>query len=128
MRARPLKILIVENHEDTLTFLSQYLEECGREVRSARRMDSALEMLAGGKFDILLCDIGLPDGDGWQLMRRLGELETAPPFSIAMSGYSTRTEIEKSRSAGFRHHLIKPFLPEELDALLSEASEMLDKN
>lgn len=128
MPARPLKIFLVENHDDTLTYLAGYLQDCGHEVQSAKGMGPALEALAATEVDVLISDIGLPDGDGWQLMRRVGELKTVQPFGIAMSGYSTRADIEKSRSAGYKHHLIKPFLPEELDVLIAEAAAQIGKN
>lgn len=128
MAVRPLKIFLVENHDDTLTYLARYLQDCGHQVQSAKGMGPALEVLSGCEFDVLISDIGLPDGDGWQLMRRLGEMKSPPPFSIAMSGYSTSSDIEKSRLAGYQHHLVKPFLPEELDQLIEKAAARAEKN
>ncbi len=122
MSFRPLKIFLVENHEDTLTYLSGYLKDCGHDVQTARNVADALQLLAAAEVDVLISDIGLPDGDGWQLMQRLAEMKTPAPYAIAMSGYSTRSDIGKSRLAGYQHHLVKPFLPEELDALLKEAA------
>ncbi len=121
MPSRPLKICLVENHDDTLVFLTRYLSDCGHEVQSVKGMGRALEYLASTDIDVLISDIALPDGDGWQLMRRVGEMKAPLPFSIAMSGYGTRSDMEKSRLAGYRHHLVKPFLPEELDVLIKEA-------
>jgi CheY-like chemotaxis protein len=117
-----MKIFLVENHIDTLTYLSSYLRACGHEVDTARDMASALEAVPDGDFDVLLCDIGLPDGDGWQLMRAVCERCDPPPFGVAMSGYGMKNDIEKSVAAGFRHHLVKPFLPADLDAVLREAA------
>lgn len=118
-----MKIFLVENHNDTLTYLSSYLEACGHVVESARDMTSALKVVPSSKPDVLICDIGLPDGDGWQLMRAVCEQCDPPPFGVAMSGYGMRADIDKSLAAGFRHHLVKPFLPSDLDAVLREASE-----
>jgi len=118
-----LRILLVENHEDTLKYLTRYLEKQGHEVCAARDMASAIKALSSSKFDVLISDIGLPDGDGWQLIR---EIETKP-FGIAMSGFGTRSDREKSLAAGFRHHLAKPFLPEDLDALLADAAAHLEQ-
>ncbi|MFA7234260.1 MAG: response regulator [Terrimicrobiaceae bacterium] len=128
MSSCPLRIFLVENHDDSLACLTGYLENCGYEVQGARSMDSALRVLAAGQVDVLICDIGLPDGDGWQLMRRVGEMKGPSPFGIAMSGYGTRSDIEKSRLAGYRHHLVKPFLPEELDTLIKAATAQAGKN
>ena len=120
---RPLKILLVENHEDTLKYLARYLQIQGHEVCGTRDMASAIEALSASKFDILISDIGLPDGDGWQLIR---QLETKP-FCIAMSGFGTHSDREKSLAAGYKHHLTKPFLPDDLDALLASAAAQLQK-
>lgn len=127
MSDRTLKIFLVENHDDTLTYLAEYLEECGHEVRSAKSMDAALQALSNEPVDLLISDIGLPDGDGWQLMHKIREMKLSTPFSIAMSGYSTRADIEKSRLAGYQYHLIKPFLPDELDVLIKEAATTYQK-
>ncbi|GAT33906.1 two-component system, chemotaxis family [Terrimicrobium sacchariphilum] len=120
-RGRALSIFIVENHEDTLQYLGKYLSMVGHSVRSARDMASALEDLRSVPVDVLISDIGLPDGDGWELMRRIRESGVLP-FGIAMSGYGMRADKEKSLSAGFRHHLVKPFGPDELDTVLKEAA------
>jgi DNA-binding response OmpR family regulator len=120
MKSSPcrLKILLVENHEDTLKYLARYLEIQGHEVSGARDMASAIKALSSSKFDVLISDIGLPDGDGWQLIRQL----EPKPFGIAMSGFGTHSDRQKSLAAGYKHHLTKPFLPEDLDALLAEAA------
>jgi CheY-like chemotaxis protein len=68
---------------------------------------------------VLLCDIGLPDADGWELLVALGD--SRPPFCIAMTGYGAAADVQRSRNAGFHHHLTKPFLPAHLDALLAKA-------
>jgi len=69
--------------------------------------------------DVVISDIGLPDGSGWELPQRL----TLPyrPFAIAMSGFGMREDRERSRAAGYRHHLVKPMDLEALEALLIEA-------
>ncbi|HEY5743464.1 MAG TPA: response regulator [Terrimicrobiaceae bacterium] len=116
-----LTILLVENHEDTLKYLAKYLEMQGHKVCVARDMASASAAISASRFDVLISDIGLPDGDGWQLIRQLDP----KPFGIAMSGYGTSADRERSLAAGYRHHLIKPFLPEDLDELLVEAARQL---
>ncbi len=127
MTSYPLKIFIVENHDDTLLYLVRYLKDRGHLIQSAKCMMSALDLMPGVDVDVLIVDIGLPDGDGWQLMERIAEMKTPLPFAIAMSGYGTRSDTEKSRKLGYRHHLVKPFLPEELDVLLEEAIEQIRK-
>lgn len=116
-----LNIFLVENHADTLLYLGRYLEQNGHKVRSAREMGTALMELQNEPADVLICDIGLPDGDGWELMEKVSTHDQVP-FGIAMSGYSSRSDREKSLASGFRYHLVKPFLPEDLDALLQKAA------
>jgi CheY-like chemotaxis protein len=118
----PLQIFIVENHEDTLKYLRMYLETLGHIVASATSMAEALEKIPQQKIDLLLSDIGLPDGSGWELLEKL----PASPalFSVAMSGFGMNADRARSRTAGYRHHLIKPFMPDELDSILAEASAL----
>jgi CheY-like chemotaxis protein len=71
---------------------------------------------------VLISDIGLPDGDGWELMERLGSGGQAPRFAIAMSGFGVNADEAKSRAVGYRHHLIKPFDPDKLEEILNEAA------
>lgn len=117
----PLRVLIVENHADTRTYLCRYLEMKGHGVRSAESLRDALKSLAEESVDVVISDIGLPDGDGWKLFEDYQT--TQRPFGIAMSGYGTSADRERSRMAGFRHHLTKPFDPEELDQLLRQAGD-----
>ena len=85
------------------------------------RHGDGLEGDPNSRCDVLISDIGLPDGDGWQLMEKLGSHR--PRFAIAMSGYGTSNDQRKSRAAGYDHHLVKPFIPDALLALLTEAEK-----
>ena len=115
----PLRIFIVEDHPDTLDALCLYLKHVGHTVRSARTKQEALRKIIKGDDDVLISDIGLPDGNGWDLIREMGHYR--PQFAIAMSGYGTTADHERSAEAGFRHHLIKPVRLEKLAAVLDEA-------
>ena len=117
---RPLVIFVVENHADTLKYLRMYLEQLGHEVRSARSMMEALAELPAAECDVLISDIGLPDGDGWQLLRQINLSHS--PYAIAMSGYGMSADRLRSKEAGYRHHILKPFQPDELEAMLEEAA------
>ncbi|HEX8373123.1 MAG TPA: response regulator [Chthoniobacterales bacterium] len=119
--AGPLSVFIVENHPDTAKYLKAYLVQLGHNVQLAVDMESALKELAATKADFLLSDIGLPDGDGWTLMERLPE-ESRPLFAVAMSGFGMNADRTKSLRVGFRNHLLKPFMPEDLDDLLQQAA------
>jgi len=118
---RQLRIFVVENHPDTLKWLGLYLEDCGHTVLSARTMGEALEALPSADCQVLISDIGLPDGDGWQLLRDV-RLER-PLYAIAMSGFGMNADRAKSEAAGYRQHLLKPFKTGELDRMIEEAAE-----
>jgi CheY-like chemotaxis protein len=86
--------------------MTQVLEQAGYQVVQADSVSSALAH-ADEPVDLLLSDIGLPDGSGLDLMRQLLS-RRAPIPGIALSGYGTREDISRSRAAGFQRHLVKP--------------------
>jgi CheY-like chemotaxis protein len=116
---RSLRLFLVENHQDTIRYMKLYLEQLGYQISVAADMATALREIPNSQCDILISDIGLPDGDGWELMEKLGE--NRPPFAIAMSGYGTGNDQRKSLAIGYNYHLVKPFTPETLLALLRDA-------
>jgi len=116
-----LRVFLVENHEDTVRYIKLYLEHLGHKVWVAREMEAALREIPESKCDVLISDIGLPDGDGWLLLERLGSRR--PLFAIAISGYGTGNDQQKSRAVGYDSHLVKPFLPDALLVLLKKAAE-----
>ena len=120
-----LCLFLVENHEDTVRYMQLYLEQLNYKVCVAADMATALREIPKSRCDVLISDIGLPDGDGWQLMEKLGEHR--PQLAIAMSGYGAVNDQRRSRAAGYDHHLVKPFAPEALVALLREASKLKEK-
>jgi CheY-like chemotaxis protein len=123
----PLYILVVEDHADSRRMLELFLNALGHKVESARNIQQTLDLLVtGGKgFDLLLSDLRLPDGDGWDLMRRLEEAGCRPPQAIALSGWGSSDDITKSRKAGFQAHLVKPAAPQALRAALKAAAEAI---
>jgi two-component system CheB/CheR fusion protein len=118
---RPLEILLVENHPDTMKYLRMYLEEMGHSVRGAFTMEEGLRDLAEHSPDVLLSDIGLPDGTGWELMEKAKVPDTV--YAMAMSGFGKGNDQARSRAAGYRHHILKPFTPDILDEFLEEAAD-----
>jgi len=92
----------------------------GHQVMPARTMREALEAIPGAQCDVLISDIGLPDGDGWELLRRLEARR--PVYAIAMSGFGMTADRTKSLAAGYQAHILKPFEPEVLEAALAEAA------
>jgi CheY-like chemotaxis protein len=132
MTANPLphflRIYVVENDTDSRQMLTMLLRSWGHNADSASTMSEALAHLPGERYDVLISDIGLPDGNGWQMMDKLRELGTLGNigYAIAMSGYGMGSDLEKSRAAGFRHHLIKPMDVDQLDRLLLDIIKEID--
>ena len=73
---------------------------------------------AGDEFHLILSDIGLPDGTGHDLLRRVRAFTAAP--AIALSGFGTDADIRRSEEAGFCRHLVKPVAPDLLEAVIGE--------
>ena len=83
----PLAVFVVENDEDTRRVFTMYLERKGCRVQTAANLGEAVEKLAASVPDVLIADIGLPDGNGWELPDRLRTQGVAmPPVAIAMTG------------------------------------------
>ena len=121
---RHLSIFVVENHPDTLKYLRMYLEQLGHQVQSAKTLEEALRLAPSMTCDVLISDIGLPDGDGWDLLPQARFPQ--PVYAIAMSGFGMNADRARSKAAGFRHHLLKPFDPQELEGMLEEAAGELE--
>lgn len=104
---RCLKLLVVEDHPATLEVLKRALTRVGHEVRATGDMVSALETAGAWEFDLLISDLGLPDGSGYELMQRIREMRPAV-VGLALSGYGMYDDLQRSKEAGFAEHLIKP--------------------
>jgi two-component system, chemotaxis family, CheB/CheR fusion protein len=102
-----IRILLVEDHPDTATATRLLLESHGHEVAVANTMAVALEIAAQFRVDLVLSDLGLPDGSGLELLPALRERGLAVP-AIALSGYGRDEDVQASRRAGFAGHLVKP--------------------
>jgi PAS domain S-box-containing protein len=100
------RILLVEDNEDTLRVMAKVVRSFGYDVITATGVKAALELADKESFDLLVSDIGLPDGSGWDIMRQLRSRQVLR--GIALSGYGMDEDIRKSREAGFEHHLVKP--------------------
>ncbi len=115
-----MRILLVEDHEDTNRSLTRLLRRRGYHVQSAASVEGALELSAKEEFDVLISDLGLPDGSGIDLMEQLGPRR--PLFAIALTGFGMEEDIRKTREAGFKHHLVKPIDLTKLDSLIQEGA------
>jgi CheY-like chemotaxis protein len=115
-RTRPLRILLVEDHKDTLRSLKFLLTRLGHQVLSAENMTEALRISEAEQFDLLLSDIGLPDGSGLELIREIRR--TREVNAIAVSGYGMDEDIQRSQEAGFFEHLTKPISLDRLQEVI----------
>src|SRR6202012_5316799 len=91
---KPLKILLVEDHADTAEILKRMLVRRGHEVVIAGNVAEALEKGTTERFDLLLSDIGLPDGTGSELLQKLGPAHRIP--AIALSGFGSQQDVQRS--------------------------------
>ena len=92
------------------------LRRRGYEVYQAYDVRSALDLATAKDFDVLVSDIGLPDGCGTDLFRALRAKRQI--FGIALSGYGMEDDIRRSMDVGFSHHLVKPVDLNKLDSLI----------
>ncbi|MEO7098411.1 MAG: response regulator [Luteolibacter sp.] len=114
----PLRILLVEDHADTNEALRMMLEMRGYSVLSALNVKSALELAAVNEIDVLISDLGLPDGNAGEAMALVAKRYAAP--GIALSGYGMEEDQKRSREYGFRYHLVKPVDVTRLDSILRQ--------
>ena len=115
---RPLSILLVEDHPDTAEAMADLLRLSGHEVTVAGSVAAGLAAAEAGAFDLLLSDLGLPDGSGRDLMRELGRRYHLK--GIALSGYGMEEDIRRSREAGFARHLTKPINRQALETTIRQ--------
>jgi PAS domain S-box-containing protein len=125
--SRALRILLVEDHLDTAEALAELLRLLGHEVVVAATVAAALaaaDEIRGRQqegTDLVISDLGLPDGSGLDLMRELARRHGLK--GIALSGYGMEEDLRRSREAGFERHLTKPVDFEVLQAVLREVAE-----
>jgi PAS domain S-box-containing protein len=117
---RGLRMLLIEDHPDTLRILCRILKTNGHKVRGAATVADGLRAAADDRYDLVISDLGLPDGTGFDLMRELQEKYGLP--GIALSGYGMEDDIIRSRQAGFAEHLVKPVDPQKLHEAIARVS------
>ena len=120
---RTVRILIVEDNRDAAHMLAQFLRLSGYAVTVAYSSREGLEAARKSPPDVVLCDIGLPDGDGYILAQALRENpQTASAQLIAVTARNREEDKQRSRDAGFQLHLVKPVRPENLLRELDKAA------
>ena len=116
--SKPLRILLVEDHQDTRRTLSRLLTHHGHNVVTADNVEGAMDIMGSNNIDAVLCDIGLPDGSGYEVAARAranGGIKT-----IALTGFGTEEDVQRSKEAGFDFHLVKPINFQELQTALDQ--------
>jgi signal transduction histidine kinase/AmiR/NasT family two-component response regulator len=112
------KILLVEDHTDTARALARLLTRRGYEMQTAGTVASGIEAVERGRFDLLLCDIDLPDGTGLQLIERVRERCQTP--ALALTGFVMEEDLAKCKRAGFEAYLTKPVNFQKLEATIQQ--------
>jgi CheY-like chemotaxis protein len=102
-----LSILVVEDDEPTRQVMARLLDKLGYNTVTASSKASAIEAASRNRFDLLISDLGLPDGSGHELMRQIRQ-QYARIRGIALSGYGMEEDLKQSSEAGFHEHLTKP--------------------
>jgi PAS domain S-box-containing protein len=120
---RPLRVLIVDDNVDAATAVGQLLEMAGHEVALAADGPAALAAAAATPPDLILLDIGLPGMDGYEIAARLRAAGHTRPALVALTGYGRESDVQRSREAGFDHHLVKPIDLGRLEKIAAELRE-----
>ncbi|HXZ85475.1 MAG TPA: response regulator, partial [Myxococcota bacterium] len=115
-----LSVLVIEDNEDAAATLRDVLALDGHDVRIASDGPAGVEAALAERPDVVLCDIGLPGADGYEVAKRI-RAAGPPPLLVALTGYATPEDGERARDAGFDAHLAKPPDLARLAAILSDA-------
>jgi CheY-like chemotaxis protein len=119
-----MRVLAVDDDGDTLEMLSLFLRRAGAEVASAPSAAAALEVLERFRPDVLVADIGMPEVDGYELLRRvraLGAERGGLTPAVALTAYAGEADRAHALRSGFQAHLTKPVEP---DALISTVTNL----
>ena len=116
-------VLAVEDEPDMRAIICLALEGAGARVHAAASADEALQLYRRGRPNVIVSDIGLPDRDGYALLRQLRQMESGVAVpAIALTAYARPEEQRRAREAGFQVHMAKPFEPAELVAAVAQAA------
>ena len=111
-----MRVLVVEDEPDARALVRRVLADCDAEVRTAGSVEEALELLRTGTPDVLVSDIGMPDQDGYDLIRRvrlMGNGFRELP-AVALTAYARAEDRNRALDAGYQVHVAKPVEPAEL--------------
>ncbi|MEA5626772.1 ATP-binding protein [Nostoc sp. UHCC 0251] len=125
-----LRVLVVDDEADVRQWITAVLEECGAKVSTFSSTRQALEALEELHPDVLISDIGMPDEDGYALMRKIREIEAERGGripAVALTGYARVEDYKEALAAGFQLHVAKPVRAAELIAVVASLGKMSGK-
>ena len=124
-KLRDVRVLVVDDQEDALDLIAAILEGCGARVQVASSARGALEKLQNETFDVLVSDIGMPEQDGYQLIRQVRALDNANRqiSALALTAYARESDRDKALACGFQGHGVKPLEPAKLVELVAHLVE-----
>ena len=118
---KSITVLVVDDEPDARHLLKRLLESAGAAVHLARSAEDGMAQLLAKPVDVLICDIGMPDEDGYSLMRRIRALDDSQKSevaAVALTAYARLVDRTAAIRAGFQNHLPKPVEPAELLAVV----------
>ena len=122
-----LRVLVVDDEEDARDLIVTILAQCGADARAVPSMGTALDELRAWKPDVLLSDIGMPDGDGYDLIRSVRGMPPAEGGAIpagALTAYARAEDRRRALVAGYQMHVPKPVEPAELAAVVANLARI----
>jgi PAS domain S-box-containing protein len=125
-----LKVLVVDDDSDTCDMIRAVLEQCGGVVMTAIDAESALDAFRSWKPAVLISDIGLPEVDGYELVRRVREDERTSGFrtpAVALTAFARIEDRVKALAAGYQMHVAKPVEPGELLTIVASLASFMDR-
>ncbi|MGI8556142.1 MAG: response regulator, partial [Pyrinomonadaceae bacterium] len=119
-----LLILVVDDEEDTRQLLVPSLTNYGATVTTANSAAAALQVISNQKPDVLVSDVGMPDEDGYSLIRKVRALEIDIP-AVALTAFTRAQDRMRALAAGFQNHVSKPVEPDELATVIASLTGRL---
>ena len=114
-----MRVLLVEDHQDTREVLARLLEHWGFDVVPVENLQKGLGSLEEGMFEAVVSDISLPDGEGYELIKEAKRREQSI-LGVALSAHASEVDRQRGEMAGFDRYLTKPFDGWELRSILEE--------
>jgi two-component system CheB/CheR fusion protein len=120
-RPAPRRILLIDDNADSADAMASLLELMGHEVLAAYDGRAGLELASGFRPDVVFCDLGLPEMDGFAVARAMrADVAIAGVYLVALSGYARADDRRRSAEAGFDLHLAKPPSLDQVERVLAE--------